>query len=81
MEASYAPCLDPPWLSVTTLSDTSVCLISQVRMGVRQEVGGVVVEHLVLHLDPLLHVDLLPPALLTITFLLILTQALITKVT
>ena len=40
------------------------------------------VEHLVLHLDPLLHVDLLPPALLPLDALvLVLAQALVTKVT
>ena len=66
---------------VDNLDDTIVGLFSQVLVGVGQEGGGGVVEHLVLHLDPLLHVNLLPPALLTITFLLILTQALITKVT
>ena len=64
------------------LDDTTLGLFSQVLVGVGQEGGGGVVEHLVLHLDPLLHVDLLPPALLPLhTLVLVLAQALVTKVT
>ena len=67
---------------VDNLDDTIVGLFSQVLVGVGQEGGGGVVEHLVLHLDPLLHVDLLPPALLPLhTLVLVLAQALVTKVT